>query len=107
MIKWFCENPDCGNYMKSLTMGKVRYQMKDGKLIPEGKVCPSCGQPLAYSEKIEPGPFKVNIGEFAGMNPSQKSEVLKKRYVKKQKEEGAQEKINHYRNKALKKFFNE
>lgn len=104
MIKWFCENPDCENFHKSVSIGKVRYHMKDGNLVPETKKCVSCGQILSYSESIEPGPFKVNLGEFASMTPEGKQAILKKRAIEASKTSREKERIEHTKNRVLKNF---
>lgn len=105
-IKYFCENPDCENYQKNLSMGKIRYRMVGNQLVPETKKCPACGSVLSVNEEIEPGPFKVNIGEFASMTPMQKSAKIKKRCEESMKREDAAGRKEEIKMRTIKKFLN-
>lgn len=104
-IKFFCENPDCGNYKKLTTEGKVRYQMREGHLVPEVKKCSYCGEVLSVEETIEVGVPQISIGKFAGMTSEQKASTLKKRAEIFNKKDDVKGRKKEIQERTIKKYF--
>ena len=105
-VKYFCENPECPGYRKTISEHKVQYVMREGKLVPsKTPKCKDCGEPMAYTEINNAEVPNFNIGEFAGMTNLQKSEMLKKRANEANKKDNVIEKKRYYTKKVLKNFF--
>lgn len=105
--KFFCENPDCDNYQKTITEGRVRYRTVKGSLIPEVKKCFHCNAALSTREEKSVTVPQISIGKFAGMTNEDKAATLKKRaeiFNKKDDVKGRKEEI---RKRTVKKFFEE
>lgn len=104
-IKFFCENPDCDNYQKMTTEGRVRYRMIKGNLVPETKKCSHCGEGLSVQETKEVGVPRISIGEFAGMTSEQKASALKKRAEVFNKKDDVKGRKKEIQERTIKKYF--
>lgn len=107
MAKFFCENPDCPGYRKTILGHKVKYVLKEGKLVPTSTPkCKDCGEYLALIEERNTEIPNFGIGEFNGMSNEQKAEVLKKRHIEHTKTSKTQEEMKFHRDRTLDRFFN-
>lgn len=105
-IHFICSNVDCvGHGQEVVHGGKMTYVMKDGRLVPKNiPKCPRCDQECSW---VDVRPDKIPnfaIGEFKGMSIEKKTELLRKRMYDNNKKDGAAEKKEFYRKKAIEKF---
>lgn len=103
---YYCNNESCEKHGETVLPHKISYVFKEGKLFP-GNIpkCPACGKQYSFSETLSKKVPEIAIGEFAGMSLQQKTTTLKKRADIYNKKDGAIEKKEFYRKKAIDKFF--
>lgn len=104
MLKWFCENPDCKEYKKTVFhAGKLTYVLRNGSLVPATvKKCSVCGEPMSYIDEKNTEMPNLKIGTFSGMSDLQKKEVLQKRAAKHNQKPEVRDEIKRRREKAIK-----
>lgn len=104
MLKWFCENEECSEYMKLVPhTGKLTYVFRNGTLIPATiKRCPVCGKEMSYKDEKNTEMPNLKVGTFSGMSNEQKADVLKKRAALHNKKPEVQEQIKRNREKVMK-----
>lgn len=107
-MRWKCENEECPNKGKFYITAKNSFVFREGRLVPRiVEKCSYCGKDMIWIDERNTEMPNFQIGEFAGMTNSQKSEMLKKRAQAYNKKDGAREKKEYYRKKAIKSFYGE
>jgi hypothetical protein len=105
-LKFFCENPDCPGFRKTIAGHKVQYVLREGKLVPSRTPnCKDCGEPLALIEERNSTVPNINIGEFNGMSAEQKADILKKRHQEHTMSSNTKEEAKFHADNTLKRFF--
>lgn len=107
MIRIFCENEICPQRGVKSTIANPKYVFRDGKLIPMNiPVCPYCGKQMSYEEEKSTEMPNLSIGEFKMMSDADKKRVLKERSKAFSKRDNTEDKIRHYKDKAIKNLLN-
>lgn len=108
MAKFFCENQNCLLFKKTITIPKIKYILREGKLIPSNvEKCEKCGRELVVVEEKEEGDIRLNLGTFRSMSHEDKSMMLKKRAREFAKKDGSEDRKQYYREKVIKNYFGE
>lgn len=106
-IYYTCTNPECDNFGKEQTFHKTECKWNAEKkcFFPEERLCSSCGEVMEIRETVNDDPSSVTFSSFGSMTPEQKRESIKKRSEILDKANDAAGVKEHYKNKAINKFF--
>lgn len=103
----FCENDNCSRKGVRSPIANPKYVFRDGKLVPMNiPVCPECGKQMSYEEEKSTEMPNLSIGEFKMMSDSDKKKVLKERSKALSKKDNSEDKIRHYKEKAIRNMLN-